>query len=207
MSTISQTIIPIISKSLLVETACPTGLIIKATFVRAADGYYLDPADMLFKDFLSITNPYISLPETPPGGGDYSVTLDVTSWNDGNYTTTLVDASGASPVVLDTETLFVDGGVGAPVGSTKTRVDHDYTGPSAMCYRTSAGDPIDGAEIFVFDAGTYDGDAASMQAVAVSETNTLGEWKTPVFLAPGAYIVYFFKKDAYGPDTVNLTVS
>lgn len=206
MATLSQVVQPVISRELQITTSCPTGLSLCVQIERVVDGFFYDPSDETFKTLGSITNPDVSLTEDPAGSGEYNVSLDVTSWVDGNYETVLYDKTGGVTNTLDTDEVYVDGGTGAPVTSSKERVDHNFNGPDSLCYTTSSGDPISGAEIYIFEQVDYDATAGTLQAVAVTSTDSSGRWKDPVFLVPGTYVVYFYLKDQYGPDTVTITV-
>lgn len=177
--------------------------------IERFDGLFYDPSDGTFKALGSITDPYVSMTENPPASGDYSLTLDVSGWPDGNYNTDLFDhtVDPANPVQLqDNATIFVDGGSGAPVGSSKTKIDHNYTATDALRYITAGSEPVEDAEVYAFEQADYDADAAAIQAVATTLTDAEGRWVSPFFLDPGTYVILFHKPDAYGPDTTTINV-
>ena len=123
MSTIAQTTQPRVERDLVITSTCDPSKDLRVTIQRF-DGNYYDPSDGNFKTLGSITDPYVPLVESPPASGSYSKTFDVSGWTDGNYTSNLYDhtADPTNPTLLDGgNIIFVDGGSGAPVGTTPPR--------------------------------------------------------------------------------------
>ena len=209
MSTLSQSIVPTTSKSLQLDLTCTDNRDIRTRIIRAADGFVYDPSDGAFKSPSSITDPYVPLAESPAGSGDYTGSLPVDTWTDGNYTTEITDhtvSSNPPTIVLAGETVYVDGGSGAPVSTTLTKVNHNFGGMNALCYVDSNGNPVEDALIHVFNQVDYNSTATTLQALAISKTNMNGSWVYPVFLETGSYTIVFSKAGKWGPDTVDITV-
>jgi hypothetical protein len=104
---------------------------------------------------------------------------------------------------------FIDVNAISPnAGTGAVQVDHNYGGPGALAYKTSAGVGIDGATVRVFLASNYSaGNTGPIYKVAETSTNINGEWVMPLMLDPATYTVQFFKQGEYGPDTINVTVT
>jgi len=176
--------------------------------VMRFDGLYLDPSDGAFKPLATIVNPYLPMVEIPAGSGNYSGEEDIATWLDGNYEIKTYDATdSANPALLDTEPLYVDAGSGPPIATNQTRVDHNYGAKDALRYTEANGTPVQDAEVYVFDQADYASDAPTLQAVAKTLTTLEGRWASPVFLSSGTYVVLFYKKKKWGPDTQTITIA
>lgn len=207
-ATVSQSTQPRTDKDLVINITCAVSRDIRIT-VERFDGFFYDPADGTFKAFGSISNPYVTTSESPAGSGDYTTTLDVSGWTDGNYNTDVYDhtVDPDNPVQLsDDQTVYVDGGSGAPVGTEATRVDHNFGSDDNLRYVTSDGAPVSGAKVYAIEDSVYDADATTIQAVATTETDADGRWVSPLFLDPGTYVILIHKPNEWGPDTKTINV-
>lgn len=108
-----------------------------------------------------------------------------------------IDVNAAPATVVDVLT-----------GGGSVQTDHNYGGPDALSYKTAAGVGIDNAIIRVYLKSDYDaGNTATQYRKAETLTDANGRWTKAVFLDPGTYTVVCFKQGAYGPDTIDLTVT
>jgi hypothetical protein len=93
-------------------------------------------------------------------------------------------------------------------GAGTTPVDHDHGGTDNLAYKTEAGAGIGGATVHVYLTADYDANRRSnAYVVGRATTDPAGRWDRPVMLDPGDYTAILYKRDAYGPDRVDLTVS
>jgi hypothetical protein len=128
------------------------------------------------------------------------VTIEVT----GQAGDTAVNATAAlhdsTPIQIDD----LDG----LTGSGAVEVDHDYGGTDNLRYVTSSGIGIDGATVYAFLKEDYDaGHRSATHARARSLTNVDGRWAAPMMLDPAWYVMYFYKQNAWGPDTATIQVT
>lgn len=94
----------------------------------------------------------------------------------------------------------------APAIPNTVKVDHNYSVPGNLRYQTIGGAPIEGALIRVFKKTDFDLGLTAV-ALAVSQTNSRGEWAHPIFLTAGfTYTVLFAREGLYGPDTKEIVV-
>lgn len=208
MSTVTQTTQPRVERDLVMTSTCAPSRDIRVT-VERFDGLFYDPSDGTFKALGGITNPYVPMTENPPASGDYGLTLGTAGWLDGNYKTDLFDhtVDPGNPVQLqDNSTIFIDSSSSAPVGTNKTKVDHNYQAVDALQYVTSSNDPVEGADVYAFTQAQYDANAPTLQAIAVTKTDSKGRWIAPFFLDTGTYVILFQKINKYGPDTRTINV-
>jgi len=93
-----------------------------------------------------------------------------------------------------------------PTFTNTVKVDHNYGGPGALRYQTAGGTPVQGALIRVYLKANFDqGDTDA--PLAITQTNSQGNWTNPVSLTAGAtYVIQFAKQDVYGPDKVEVVV-
>lgn len=207
MPALVQSVQPAFYSELQMVATCAVNRDIRVT-VERFDGLFYDKNDGSFKALGSISDPYNSLTETPAGSGSYVGTFDVTSWADGNYKTDLYDhtASPTAPTKLEDDNIvYVDGGSQSPVGTTLTRVDHNFGSANALAYEAS-GTPVADADVYAFTLASWNPSTPTIQAVARTKTNANGKWVDSLFLSPGQYVIVFHKPNSYGPDTVNITV-
>lgn len=93
-------------------------------------------------------------------------------------------------------------------GSGSVMVDHNYGGTDNLRYETSLGVGIGDAMIRCYHLGDFRSNRRGREyIVAEIRTVTTGRWSTPMMLDPGQYVLVFYKRDAYGPDVRQLTVS
>jgi len=94
------------------------------------------------------------------------------------------------------------------IGSGSVAVDHDYTCPDGLAYKTDAGIGIDNAEIRIYLATDYDvGHLSNNYIKATTTTDVNGRWRETLMLDPGDYVVYAFRQPDYGPDIIRFTVT
>lgn len=114
----------------------------------------------------------------------------------------------ATLVAIDWSTFEITDGIAfnPPVFTNTVMVNHDFGSPDAFTYRTSGGSPIQDAQIRCyykpdFDAGNTD------TPLAITLTNSFGQWVSPMYLFPGfTYTLQFFKVGVFGPDKVEFTI-
>ena len=93
-----------------------------------------------------------------------------------------------------------------PAIPNTVKVDHNYGTPAALRYQTAGGAPIEGALIRVFKKSDFDQGLTSV-ALAVTQTDALGNWVSPVWLTTGfTYTISFAKEGLYGPDSREILV-
>jgi len=84
-------------------------------------------------------------------------------------------------------------------------VNHDYPLDNEMLVVNEINEPIEGAEIRIYDhtaffAGVLD------TWVASTTTDIEGKWVDPIVLEDGrSWVVHFQKESMYGPDHVEIT--
>lgn len=94
-------------------------------------------------------------------------------------------------------------------GTGTTVVDHDYGGTDALqAAETESGAPLDGVQIRAYLATNWNtGLRTSPYVVAVTRTNVLGRWESPMLLDPADYVLVYSKQGSITPRVVTLTVS
>ena len=95
------------------------------------------------------------------------------------------------------------------LGCGQVVVDHDYTTPDALIYTTSAGCPVEGADVYVFTKTAFDAaglNIARSLAVGKTKTRVNGRWLQSLRLDPGDYVILYEKLGEYGPNTHELEV-
>jgi hypothetical protein len=93
-----------------------------------------------------------------------------------------------------------------PAIPNTVKVDHNFGTPANLRYQTLSGAPIEGALIRVFKKADFDQGLTAL-ALAVTETDALGNWVSPVFLTTGfTYTISFAKEGLYGPDSREILV-
>lgn len=110
---------------------------------------------------------------------------------------------------LDVAVSTVGGGpTPAGSGDGSIAVGSDYGGIDALSYRTAGGAGIDDAAVRAYLASDYTaGRVGESFVVARTATDAAGRLVAPLLLDPGSYVLLYSKQGAYGPDTLNLTVS
>jgi len=86
-----------------------------------------------------------------------------------------------------------------------TVVNHDYPGTDDMTVVSPQGDPIEDAQVRIFEFAKYEaGEVDSW--VGETTTDVDGKWRDPLILDDGAtWVVHFQKESMYGPATVEIT--
>lgn len=94
----------------------------------------------------------------------------------------------------------------APTFTNTVSVDHNYGSAGALRYQTAAGSPVEQAIIRVYRKSAFD-QGETDQPLAVTMTNSQGNWVTPVTLTTGfTYTLTYAKQGLYGVDKVEVTV-
>lgn len=93
-----------------------------------------------------------------------------------------------------------------PLFTHAVKVDQDYGAPGALRYQAQNGTPIEGAVIRIYRKADFDL-GKFQDALAITQTNSLGNWVDPIFLDSGqTYTVQFHKEGLYGPDKIEIVV-
>lgn len=94
----------------------------------------------------------------------------------------------------------------SPVFTNTVKVDHNYGSPGALRYQTAAGSPVEQALIRVYTKTSFD-QGETDTPLAITMTNSQGNWVNPVSLTTGlTYVIQFAKEGLYGPDSVEVIV-
>ena len=93
-------------------------------------------------------------------------------------------------------------------GNGSVHVTHDYGGTDALSYQACGACGVEGATILAFTKASWDAGArTAAQAVASTQTTTLGRWVWALCLDPGDYVLLAEKPGEFDPDTMELTVA
>jgi hypothetical protein len=94
----------------------------------------------------------------------------------------------------------------APAIPNVVKVDHNYGFMGALRYQTAGGIPVEAAIIRIYTKADFD--AGNTDApLAITMTNSAGNWINPVSLNTGfTYVVQYAKEGLYGPDKIEVTV-
>ncbi|KPK67831.1 MAG: hypothetical protein AMJ84_12250 [Acidithiobacillales bacterium SM23_46] len=138
---------------------------------------------------------------TEKGNGQYNFAPTAADMN-ASVVGFLMLADGCIPREITIKTGELQAGQGA------IRVDHNHGGADNLAYKTAGNIGIDNATVYAYLKTDYDaGNTAIAYVKAKTTTDVNGRWATPMMLDAGTYILYYFKQNAYGPDTQQITVS
>lgn len=135
--------------------------------------------------------------EIPQEIGDLRSTLD--------KFLTMIETDG--PVWRYTSNALEQGPSGGLQGDGSVVVDWDYDG-NDFRYLSQPGDVgILDATVYAYLKSDYDNNRREAAYIkAQTWTNVLGQWRHAMNLNPETYVLYFFKRGQYGPDTQEVTV-
>lgn len=84
-------------------------------------------------------------------------------------------------------------------------VDHNYPQPDSLRAVASNGDPVEGAEVYVFELTAFEAHQVSTW-VGSTTTDIEGRWLDPIALPDAqSFVVLFQKYSEYGPVHVEIT--
>lgn len=84
-------------------------------------------------------------------------------------------------------------------------VDHNYPVPDALRAVSPEGDPIEGAEVRIYDLVAFQAHQTSVW-VGMTTTDIDGRWVDPIVLPDAhSWVVHFEKYSEYGPTHVEIT--
>lgn len=84
-------------------------------------------------------------------------------------------------------------------------VDHNYLTPDALRAVASNGDPVEGAEIRIYDLVAFMAHITTSW-LGMTTTDIDGKWLDPIALPDGgSFVVHFQKYSEYGPMHVEIT--
>lgn len=91
-----------------------------------------------------------------------------------------------------------------PAVPNNVRLDHNYGSAGALRYQAANGAPVENAIIRVFKKTDFD-QGRRDNPLAITLTNSDGNWVNPIFVTTGfTYVVQFAKEGLYGPDKVEV---
>lgn len=94
----------------------------------------------------------------------------------------------------------------SPTITNVVKVDHNYGSPGALRYQTAGGVPVEAAIVRVYSKTLFD-QGLTDTALAITLTDSRGNWVNPVSLTAGfTYTVQFAKEGLYGPDKTEIVV-
>jgi len=169
-----------------------------------AAGLYLDGDDMEYKAFNALVDGKLPLLENTDQPGEWVLELDT----DFTGTWLILPRSGQTDVLLDAQVLrvyAVNGSATPDPFGPLVHLHESYGGFEALKFTDEDGDPVEGAQVDVYDKVNYD---LRMLTPPYGRTATdyRGYWTAPVVVAPGATYVLVFSKPGLTTIAVEVTV-
>jgi len=170
------------------------------TLTRTVDGYIYDYSDGTFK--ASPVDAEIPLVEST---GTYTVTVDFTSFDDGEYLVECFDTTYGFPYATAL-TLPVQNGTTLEIDvQNQVGINEDTGGTDNLRYVDPDGDGIEGAVVSVWVSSDYGLPGAV--PVGITQTDVAGRWTNQVGVPPGdTYKIVLHKPSYYGPDEATVVV-